>query len=63
MILAGGLLAGIGFTMSLFIAGLALEGAALDASKMGILGASLVAGVLGTGLLAWRTAKPARAGG
>ncbi len=50
--LAGGAcLAGIGFTMSLFIAGLALEGVVLEAAKVGILLASLVAGVLGMTLL------------
>ena len=48
---AGGILAGIGFTMALFIAGLALEGALLDAAKVGILGASAVAAVIGTGML------------
>lgn len=43
--------AGIGFTVSLFIAGLAFSDAALvEAAKMGILIASVVAGVLG-GLL------------
>ena len=50
--LAGGaFLAGIGFTMALFIAGLALEGDALDAAKIGILGASAVAAALGMTLL------------
>ena len=45
-------LTGIGFTMSLFIATLAFgEGALLDAAKVGILGASLVSGVLGWVLL------------
>jgi NhaA family Na+:H+ antiporter len=47
VLLGGGLLAGIGFTMALFIAGLALDGAALDAAKVGILGASGIAAVLG----------------
>ncbi len=47
----GGALAGIGFTMSLFIAGLALEGEAIYAAKVGILVASLVSGVIGMGLL------------
>ena len=55
---SAGLLAGIGFTMSLFIAGLALEGPVLDAAKVGILVASLVAGVLGMSLLVWLL-KPA----
>lgn len=44
-------LGGIGFTMSLFIAALAFDSPALlDSAKLGILGASLVAGV-GGGLL------------
>jgi NhaA family Na+:H+ antiporter len=47
----GSALAGIGFTMSLFIAGLALDGEALDAAKVGILGASLLSGVVGMGIL------------
>jgi NhaA family Na+:H+ antiporter len=46
-----GCLAGIGFTMALFIAGLALDGAALDAAKVGILGGSAVSAVLGLALL------------
>lgn len=47
-ILGAGLLAGIGFTVSLFIAGLAFNDAALVAdAKLGILGASLLAGVCG----------------
>jgi NhaA family Na+:H+ antiporter len=50
---AGGTLAGIGFTMALFIAGLALEGPALEAAKVGILTASTLAAVAGVRLLAW----------
>jgi len=43
------LLCGIGFTMSLFIASLAFADAALlDAAKIGILAASLIAGIAGT---------------
>jgi NhaA family Na+:H+ antiporter len=50
--LAGGsLLAGIGFTMALFIAGLALDGDALDAAKVGVLVGSVVCGALGMALL------------
>jgi NhaA family Na+:H+ antiporter len=46
-------LGGIGFTVSIFIAGLALtDGALLDASKLGILIGSLVSGVIGGVLLA-----------
>ncbi|MEJ2539234.1 MAG: Na+/H+ antiporter NhaA [Gemmatimonadota bacterium] len=47
-----GFLAGIGFTMSLFIAGLAFPGAELlSASKVGILGASGISAVIGTVIL------------
>ena len=47
-ILGVGLLAGIGFTVSLLIASLALEEAALlDEAKLGVLAASLVAGIAG----------------
>jgi NhaA family Na+:H+ antiporter len=60
--LAGaGVLAGIGFTMSLFIADLAFEDAVLlGRAKVGILAASLVAGILGWALLrgAPRAATP-----
>jgi NhaA family Na+:H+ antiporter len=45
-------LGGIGFTMSLFIAGLAFSDASLlDSAKVGILGASLVAGIAGWAML------------
>jgi NhaA family Na+:H+ antiporter len=53
-----GCLAGIGFTMALFIAGLALEAPALDAAKVGILGGSAVSAVLGLAILA-RVLPPA----
>ncbi len=56
----GGCLAGIGFTMSLFIAGLALDDATLDAAKVGILGASVLSGTLGMALL-WRFLPRAQA--
>ncbi len=46
-----GLLAGIGFTMSLFIASLALEGSMLEVAKGGILFGSGISMVLGFGLL------------
>ncbi len=49
-----GLLGGIGFTMSLFIGGLAYESAALlDSAKMGVLCGSAIAGVSGFVLLRW----------
>jgi NhaA family Na+:H+ antiporter len=45
-------IAGIGFTMSLFIAGLAFgEGARFDAAQLGIMGASLLAAVAGAVLV------------
>jgi Na+:H+ antiporter, NhaA family len=46
-----GMLGGIGFTMALFIASLALEDATLEAAKVGILLGSAVAAVLGTSVL------------
>ncbi len=55
----GGFLAGIGFTMALFIADLALEGPALNAAKVGVLGASAVAAVLGMAALVAVLRKPA----
>ena len=50
---AVGMLCGIGFTMSLFIATLAFDGAPLllDEAKIGVLSASLIAGVVGAALL------------
>jgi len=55
MVIAGGCLAGIGFTMSLFIAGLALEGDLLDTAKLGILIASAMAAACGLAALYWNT--------
>jgi NhaA family Na+:H+ antiporter len=51
-IAAVGALAGIGFTVALFIASLAFGESALDAgAKIGVLGGSLAATLLGLGLL------------
>jgi Na+:H+ antiporter, NhaA family len=48
MVFGVGLLGGIGFTMALFIANLAYVGnSALEQAKLGVLGASLVAAVVG----------------
>jgi NhaA family Na+:H+ antiporter len=55
MVLGAGFLAGIGFTMSLFIATLAFGEAALQSAKVGILSASLISGLLGMGLLSTLT--------
>jgi NhaA family Na+:H+ antiporter len=50
-LLGGGVLAGIGFTMAIFIAGLALSGPLLDVAKLGILVASAASAVIGFVLL------------
>ena len=47
----GGALAGIGFTMALFIAGLALDGPAREVAKVGVLGGSAVAALAGMSVL------------
>lgn len=57
MVLGLGAVAGIGFTVSLFVTGLSYPGVAhlTDAAKVGILLASAVAAVLGVLLLRWAT--------
>lgn len=50
---AGGVLAGIGFTMALFIAGLAFDGAQLDAAKTGVLSGSALSAAAGMLMLLW----------
>lgn len=47
-ILAAGMLAGIGFTMSIFISTLTFEGATLDNAKLSVLISSLVAAICGS---------------
>jgi len=51
VMLGGGCLAGIGFTMSLFIASLALKDSLLDAGKIGVLTGSALSAILGSLLL------------
>jgi Na+:H+ antiporter, NhaA family len=58
-ILGGGCLAGIGFTMALFIAGLALRDPLLDMAKIGVLVGSFASAVIGMVLL--RLTLPASA--
>jgi Na+:H+ antiporter, NhaA family len=53
LLAGGGLLAGIGFTMALFIANLAFSQSLIDGAKLGILSASIVSAVAGLTLLAW----------
>lgn len=53
MLAGGGLLAGIGFTMALFIADLAFPASTIDAAKLGILTASVVSAAAGLAVLAW----------
>ena len=58
------MLGGIGFTVSIFVAGLAFDDEVLvDQAKIGILIASLVAAVLGAAILFVSTRKRAGADG
>ena len=57
LLAAGSLLTGIGFTMSLFIAGLAYAPAMLDAAKVGILTGSVASAAAGVLMLAWLTTR------
>ena len=50
-IAGGGLLAGIGFTMALFIADLAFDENLLNSAKLGIFAASIVSAMAGVGVL------------
>lgn len=58
VIAAAAILTGIGFTMSIFIAGLAFDAATFDAAKVGILVAAVVSAVVGLGLLFVATRRP-----
>lgn len=58
LLAGGGLLAGIGFTMALFIANLAFSESLINAAKLGILSASVVSAVAGVALLAWLSPRP-----
>lgn len=55
LIAGGAFLTGIGFTMALFIAGLALGPAPFDVARMGILLASVVSALAGIATLFWLT--------
>jgi NhaA family Na+:H+ antiporter len=63
MLAGGGLLAGIGFTVALFIADLAFNGALINAAKLGIFSASVVSAGAGLAVLTWATrGKPGSLG-
>jgi NhaA family Na+:H+ antiporter len=55
MMAGAGILAGIGFTMSLFIAGLALDDVHLAAGKVGTLAGSVASAIVGALALVWAT--------
>lgn len=57
-LLAGGsLLAGIGFTMALFIANLAFDDSLIHTAKLGIIAASAISAMAGLGMLMWVTGR------
>jgi hypothetical protein len=60
LLVAGSLLTGIGFTMSLFIANLAYAPAMLNAAKIGVLTASAISAVAGLLILIWLTFREAQ---
>lgn len=62
MLATGSLLAGIGFTMALFIAELAFDAHLLASAKLGILVASIVSATVGLLALAGLTARQGRTG-
>ncbi len=53
ILLSGSCLAGIGFTMALFIEGLAFGSTAIDTAKTGVLVGSALSAIAGMGLLLW----------
>jgi Na+:H+ antiporter, NhaA family len=58
-LVAAGAAAGIGFTVSLFVANLSYRGVRLDDAKVAILGASVISGAVGLGLLRLTARPPA----
>ena len=56
LLAGGGLLAGIGFTMALFISSLAFTASLIDSAKLGIFLASVFSAVAGLALLLWLSA-------
>jgi NhaA family Na+:H+ antiporter len=60
LLASGSVLAGIGFTMALFIADLAFTRHLVNAAKLGILSASVLSAVAGVALLAMQSSRRAR---
>jgi len=58
-LVAGGILGGIGFTMALFIAELALKDPLLDTAKVGVLAGSFVSAIVGMAMLKLFSDTPA----
>jgi NhaA family Na+:H+ antiporter len=58
LITGGSLLAGIGFTMALFIANLAFDASQINPAKLGILFASTLSAIGGLAVLTWVTRHP-----
>lgn len=56
-LLGGGALCGIGFTMALFVADLALVGPALENAKVGILAGSVLSAVIGIAIIAMQPVR------
>ncbi|WP_232821237.1 Na+/H+ antiporter NhaA [Oceanimonas marisflavi] len=63
LLAGGGLLAGIGFTMALFIADMAFDDSLLDAAKTGIFLASVFSALAGLMVLSWRPVQSPPANG
>jgi len=59
LVAAGGALAGIGFTMALFVSELALEEPLLTTAKVGVLAGSFIAAVIGMVALVAMSSEPA----
>jgi NhaA family Na+:H+ antiporter len=57
----GSLLAGIGFTMALFIADLAFDPSLIGSAKLGIFAASVVSAAAGLAFLMRVSSRPVRA--
>ena len=50
MIVGGGAVAGVGFTVSLLISSLAFEGSELEEAKLGVLAAAVLASLMASGV-------------